>query len=292
VVVGQPAARPAAAGAGVQEAAVAAAVDRVGLGWRPELASGILMHRDRVDCLEVLADDWLDKPPRAPRRLAAEIPTSLHGVGLGLASACPVDENRLARVAWLINAVEPETWSEHFAFVRAGGIEIGHLAAPPRTIATIEGFTRNLHRARVAVGSMPLMENVATLMRPPGELSEAVWIRDALLSGGASMLLDLHNLYANAANFDYDPLDFLAAIPLERVRQMHLAGGRMWRSRLLDDHQHDVPDPVYALLTEVAARVQHPLTVIIERDGNFPTIEHLLSEVSRAREALARGRAR
>ena len=62
--------------------------------------------------------------------------------------------------------------------------------------------------------------------------------------------------------------------------------------RLLDDHLHDVPDPVYALLEEIGARTEHGLTVILERDGDFPSIECLLNQVDRAREALARGRAR
>ncbi|HET8782635.1 MAG TPA: DUF692 family protein, partial [Pyrinomonadaceae bacterium] len=62
--------------------------------------------------------------------------------------------------------------------------------------------------------------------------------------------------------------------------------------RLLDDHLHDVPDPVYQLLEEVGARVTNPLTVILERDGNFPPIEWLLVQLDRARAAVARGRAR
>ena len=63
--------------------------DRVGLGWRPELAAGILSNLDRIDLVEVIADDFFEAPRRrlrALRTLAAQTPVTLHGVSLGLAS--------------------------------------------------------------------------------------------------------------------------------------------------------------------------------------------------------------
>jgi len=63
-------------------------------------------------------------------------------------------------------------------------------------------------------------------------------------------------------------------------------------TRLLDDHLHDVPDPVFALLEETATTSPNPLTVILERDGDFPSMPALLSQMRQARQAVARGRAR
>jgi uncharacterized protein len=180
--------------------------------------------------------------------------------------------------------------------VRGGGIEIGHLAAPPRTEATIEGALANLARAKQIAGVAPHVENVATLIEPPGsDRDEAVWLSAIIRNSESDLLLDLHNLHANAVNFSFDARDFISRIPLERVATMHLAGGK-WigqrdAQRLLDDHLHDVPDPVYELLEAVAARARQPLTVILERDGNFPSIESLLAQLERARQAVARGRA-
>jgi uncharacterized protein len=108
--------------------------------------------------------------------------------------------------------------------------------------------------------------------------------------------LDLHNIYANGLNFGYDPAEFITRIPGDSIGAIHIAGGRMIECdgtrRLLDDHLHPVPDPVYALLEEVGARVTKPLTVILEQDGNYPSMGDLLLQLDRAREALARGRAR
>jgi uncharacterized protein len=274
--------------------------DRVGLGWRRELAVGILSHLDRIDVVEVIADDFFDAPRperRALRALAAQTTVVLHGVSLGMASSVPVDPRLLEKNARLCGEVEPEYWSEHLAFVRGGGVEIGHLTAPPRTDATIEGATANLERARAVVGAAPLVENIATLIDPPGsDYDEIDWIKRIIDSSPCDLLLDLHNLHANATNFGYDSMEFLKSLPAERVAAAHLAGGKwveaLGERRLLDDHLHDAPEPVYQLLTELAAMVPHPLTVILERDGAYPPMETLLRQLDRAREALAEGRSR
>jgi uncharacterized protein len=272
----------------------------VGLGWRPELAAGIFAHLDAIDVVEVIADDHLRASRaelRALRTLGRQVPLVLHGVGLGLASTEPVARLRLDALARVVDAAEPCFWSEHLAFVRGGGIEVGHLAAPPRRAATIEGAARNIEAAARAVGTRPLMENVATLVEPPGsDRSEAEWTADVLRASGAGLLLDLHNLHANAVNFGFSALGFLDVVPVESVRAVHLAGGR-WvdapdgSRRLLDDHLHDVPDPVFELLAEVARRAPHDLTVILERDGAYPDMAVLSRQLDRARAALRAGRA-
>jgi uncharacterized protein (UPF0276 family) len=274
--------------------------DRVGIGWRSEIAAGILSNLDRIDVLEVIADDLFDASPktvRAIRTLGSQVPLILHGVSLGMASASPVEPGLLEKTARLVDRLSPECWSEHLAFVRGGGVEIGHLAAPPRTDETIEGACANFDRARRVVGASLRVENIATLIDPPASsMDEASWVEGILNQSGCDLLLDLHNLHANASNFGFEATAFLDRLPANRITGIHLAGGR-WigrpgSRRLLDDHQNDVPDPVYDLLVEVARRAPQPLTTILERDGAFPPIESLLAELDRARRALALGRSR
>ena len=131
-------------------------------------------------------------------------------------------------MARLFEAVRPETWTEHLAFVRAGDLEIGHLAAPhPHRSLPLDATATNLDRARAAIGSMPLVENIATLIDPPvSDRSEPAWLTGIVAASGAGMLLDLHNLYANSVNFGCDPFDFLARLPAASIRQVHVSGGR------------------------------------------------------------------
>jgi len=276
--------------------------DRVGLGWRPELAAGIFDALDRIDVLEVIADNYVDAS-RAQRRglnlMARDVAVQVHSIDLGMAGSEEVSTERLERLARLIHDVEPEAWSEHLAFVRTGDIEIGHLAAPPRTEASVASAVRNVEKATRIVGLLPHMENIATLMQPPGSaMSEPAWIARILAASGCGLLLDLHNLHANAINFCFDTQDFLDEIPIASVHVIHIAGGH-WinspdggRRYLLDDHLGEVDEPVYALLSEVAARAAQPLTVILERDGAYPPMPVLLQQLDRARAALALGRRR
>jgi uncharacterized protein (UPF0276 family) len=283
----------------VAGAAVVERHDRFGLGWRPELAAGILAHLDRIDLVEVIADDYFDAPRhdlRALQTLAAQVGTVLHGTSLGLASTVPVEPRRLDRIARLIDATCAEGWSEHLAFVRGGGIEIGHLAAPPRSEASIDGACQNLERASKIVGCAPQIENIATLVAPPASrMDEAEWIKRIVCGVDVELLLDLHNLYANAVNFGDDPHSLLCRLPLGRVDTVHLSGGR-WidgpngARRRLDDHLHDIPPEVFALLSDLGRLAPQPLTIIIERDGRFPPIADLLGQLDMARVALAAGR--
>jgi len=270
--------------------------DRVGIGWRPELAGSIFAHLDEIDVVEVIADNHFAAGRGGIamlRRLSDAVPIMLHGVGLGLASAAPPDRLRLDSMARLVDLVRPRCWSEHLAFVRAAGLELHHLAAPPRNGRTIEHAARNIAHARRIVGATPVMENIATLIAPPcSSMNEPEWLSAVYAASDAPMLLDLHNLYANATNAGDDPMRWLDRLPLERVETVHIAGGR-WidkPKRWLDDHLHATPRPVFDLLTRLASRVRQPLTVVLERDGAYPPFEELQAELWLARLALAHGR--
>jgi uncharacterized protein (UPF0276 family) len=274
--------------------------DRFGLTWHPSIAAGVLAHLDRIDLLEVIPEGRFLESRRARKalhRLARTVPVSIHGVSLGLATVAPIERHRLELLARLVGEVEPESWSEHLAFVRAGGIELGHLAAPPRTALSVEAVAEHVEQAHRAIGAYPGLENVATPIDPPGsDREEMAWLLDVFDATPADLLLDLHNLHANGTNFGTDPAAMLRACPVDRIRTIHIAGGVNVHAggdvRVMDDHLHDVPDPVYDLLEIVGERVPHPVDVVLERDGAFPPIEELLGQLDRAREALARGRMR
>jgi len=274
--------------------------DVVGMGWRPELATQILSNLDRIDLVEVIAEDFYSgrAAANALKFLSKQLPITVHGISLGMASVSPVDRRRLDKVARLMDYAQPQSWSEHLAFVRAGEVEIGHLATPPMTSDTVEATAANLAVAKAVVGLSPLMENIATLIYPPfSDRDEPTWLCETINACDGNMLLDLHNLFANSMNFGLDPKEFLSRLPAHRIHGVHISGGQ-WidagvagEQRLLDDHRHDPPDPVYDLLSELASRCPNPLTVILERDGDYPPMDHLLAQLDRARTALKRGRA-
>jgi uncharacterized protein (UPF0276 family) len=262
---------------------------RFGIGWRPEIGAGILANLDRIEVVELLAEACSAKQRRGLRFLRTQVPVVVHATSLGLASPERVDRRRLDSVARVIDWLQPDFWSEHLAFVRADGLEIGHLAAPPRNDATLDGLARNVAEAQRVVGTAPLLENVATLLDPPlSTYDEAGWLSAVLDATGTDLLLDLHNLHANATNFHFDARQTIRSLPPHRIGAIHLAGGRrIEENRILDDHLHDVPDPVFDLLSEVNA---DQASVVLERDGNYPAMNALLLQLDRARSVAGLNR--
>jgi len=105
-------------------------------------------------------------------------------------------------------------------------------------------------------------------------------------------LLDVNNVYVNAQNHGFDPYAFIAALPLDRVLEIHVAGHRTLDSGLLlDSHGQAVADPVLDLLEWTIERAG-PVPVLLERDNDVPQLSELLREVSVLREIQARALAR
>lgn len=274
--------------------------DRFGLGWRPEYAANILMNIDKIDIIEIIGENFVNDKhlTNSLKTLATQIPISIHCVSLGLASSLPVNIKRIEKMAKLFDVITPVSWSEHFAFVRSKYFEIGHLAAPPRNEDTIKGSVKNINVAKEIIGSLPFLENIATLVSPPcSVLSEAQWINQIVQKSSAGILLDLHNLLANSYNFKFCPIAFLDEINLNMIYMIHLSGGRYIENpihpekvHLLDDHLHDIPEEIYNLLTIVAEKCPNDLTVIIERDGCFPSFNHILFQLNKSKLAIQKGR--
>jgi uncharacterized protein (UPF0276 family) len=274
--------------------------DRVGLGWRPEIGLDILEQLDEIDIIEVTAENCTHlsrSELKAFNRLSSHVDIVVHAISLGMASTYAVSSRHLDAVARVINAIEPEAWSEHLAFVRTPDRELCHLAAPPWSEETVETTVKNIHVASKAIGSLPHLENIATLYHPVGStMSEADWTTKIIKGARTKLLIDLENIYANSRNFRTDWLTDMLNFPLAEVHYVHIAGGHEAADEageyFLDDHLHPVAEEVYILLEELASRVSQPLTVILERDGNYPVFEQTKSELNEARKALSRGRKR
>jgi len=261
--------------------------DRVGMGWRPELAAGIFAHFADIDVIEVIADEYFDAPRsrvQALRTVAAQVPVVLHGVAMGLASPMSVEPRRVEQMAHLLDQVRPEFWSEHLGFAQPGPYGDGQLTVPPRTDTTVTATAENLHRASRVTGIAPMVENVAVAAEPAGSsVDEATWLNRILGASGCDLLLDLPNVCANARISGFRARDYVAGIPAGRIRAVHLAG---------DGETSGEAAEVFELLQQVAERVPHPLTVILERDGSRPSMDALLVQLEAARRALFAGRRR
>jgi uncharacterized protein (UPF0276 family) len=264
----------------------------LGIGWRPEIALAIDRRSD-LGFIEVMAEDIdpqaaLPEPiERLRERGLAVIP---HGVSLSLGGADPPDKARLERLALLASRLNSPLVSEHLAFVRAGGLETGHLLPVARSRESLDVVVANVREARAALPVPLALENIASLFEwPDAEMDEAEFLSEVLVRSDVLLLLDIENVYANAVNRNRDPAAFLDRIPLERIAYVHVAGGSTHCGFYHDSHTDDVPPGVLELLTQLAALADLP-GVMLERDGKFPPDAKLNAELDAIALAVERGR--
>jgi len=266
----------------------------LGIGWRPEIALAIERRCD-LGFVELLAEDFeahcpLPTPIEHLRQRGVQVVP--HGVSLSLGSAEPLDQSRLNHLARLAERLQAPLVSEHIAFVRAAGLETGHLLPLPRTHEALELIVANVREAQAALPVPLALENIASLFEwPSPEMDEASFLTEILERTDALLLLDIANVYANARNHGSDPRELLDRIPLNRIAYVHVAGGVEQDGLYHDTHTHDVGVGVLELLSDLCARVAVP-GVMLERDDRFPPDEELNLELDAIAAAKARGDAR
>ncbi|HLL67439.1 MAG TPA: DUF692 domain-containing protein [Micromonosporaceae bacterium] len=258
----------------------------VGIGWRPEI--DLTVERlAGVDFVEVVAESvCAERVPASLRRLRARgVPVVPHGVTLSLGSAEPPQPDRLRRLAACAVAVQAPLVTEHIAFVRAGGLDAGHLLPVPRTREALNVVVANVRIAQAAMPVPLAVENVAALIGwPCDELTEGQFLAELVERTGVGLLLDVANLYTSQINVGLDPLAALTDLPLEAVAYLHVAGGVLRDGIWHDTHAHPVPTAVLELLAAVSERIPVP-GVLLERDGAYPGDPELAAELAAIRRA-------
>ena len=265
----------------------------VGIGWRRSLER-VLETLPGVDFVEVVAED-VDPAalPAGLKRLRDRgLPVVPHGVGLSLGGAERPDPRRLAHLARCADVLGSPLVSEHLAFVRAGGLEAGHLLPVPRTREALDVVAENV---RIAQAELPVplaLENVATLLSwPEDELTEADFLTGLAERTGVRLLVDVANLHTNRINHGLDPATVLEAVPPGTIAYVHVAGGRLVDGLWHDTHADPVPPEVLDLLDELCTRAVPP-GVLLERDGAFPGVAALGAELDAVRRVVERARTR
>jgi uncharacterized protein (UPF0276 family) len=262
----------------------------VGLGWRPEIA-GVVAGAPDLGFTEVIAEGFDPRAAAGPSRGPADlrqrgVAVVPHGVRLSLGGTDPLDARRVAHLAACAAALDAPLVSEHVAFVRAGGLDAGHLLPLPRTREALDVLARNAERTQAELDVPLALEPIAALLDwPEDEMGEAEFLTRLLDRTGARLLLDVANVHANAVNRGRDARAVLDTLPLDRIAYVHVAGGDEHGGLYHDTHTAAVPDPVLALLRDLVERLPAPPPVLLERDGRYPPAAALHAELAAVRAA-------
>ncbi len=258
-----------------------------GIGWRPEIADGI-EELAGLDWVEVVAENTCaDHLPAGLQRLRARGTTVIpHGVSLGLGGADRPSPARLARLAWVAESLGAPVATEHIAFVRAGGLEAGHLLPVPRTRDALDVLCENVRIAQDALPVPLALENIAALFPwPDDELTEGQFLTELVERTGVGLLIDVANLHTNHVNRGEDPATALDTLPLDALVYVHVAGGVERDGVWHDSHAHPVPPQILDVLGLLCDRTRPP-GVLLERDEAFPPVDELAAELDAIRAVL------
>jgi uncharacterized protein len=262
-----------------------------GLGLRVDHYEAILAERPNIDWLEVLTENYLvpgGKPLHYLMRFRERYPLALHGVSLSIGSTAPLDRAYLEQLRALAARVEPLWVSDHLCWTGVAGRNTHDLLPLPYTDEALRHVIERVRTVQDILGRRILLENVSSYVAfRDSRLTEWEFLREVALGADCLLLLDVNNIYVSSVNHEFDAHAYLAAVPAERVQQIHLAGHENHGDYLVDTHDHPVPDPVWQLY---AAALQHcgAVTTMIERDDRIPPLAELCAELDQARALAAR----
>lgn len=266
---------------------------RAGIGLRTPHFEALAALRPPLSFIEVHSENYFaDGGPALAwlERFRADYAVSLHGVGMSLGSADPLDRGHLARLARLAGRIEPALVSEHLCWSSVGGVHLGELLPLPCTEEALAHVCDRVSAVQEALGRRILVENVSAYVRfAASTIPEGEFVAEVARRTGCGVLLDLNNAWVNAVNHDTDVRAFLEAIDPASVGEIHLAGYEATPDGLVDTHGAPVCAEVWALYEETIARLG-PVPTLVEWDTDIPALEALLAEAGRADAILARAR--
>lgn len=267
---------------------------RAGVGLKPEHWEEILSEKPQLGWFEIHAENYMEAggpPHHFLTEIRKRYPLSVHGVGLSIGSAYPLDRAHLLRLKAVCDRYQPGLVSEHLAWSTHEGMFLNDLLPLPYTQETLEQVCRHIDEVQIALGRTILLENPSTYVRfASSELTEITFLTAIADHTGCGLLLDVNNVFVSATNHAYSPEDYIDAFPIHLVGEIHLGGhapdiGDAGEPLLIDAHGCTVADPVWALYARAIAR-GGAIPTLIEWDNDVPPLHALISEADRADSAL------
>ena len=269
---------------------------RAGIGLKPEHFHEILDTGPDIGFFEVHAENYMVAGGPFHHyltRIRERYPLSIHGVGLSIGGEDPLDEAHMDRLAQLLDRYAPESFSEHLAWSSHGGNFYNDLLPVAYDAATLTRVCDHVDRVQERLGRRMLLENPATYVEfTASTLAEADFITEVVRRTGCGLLLDVNNIHVSCTNHGRDAHDYLNALPLPAVGQIHLAGfaedaDAAGAPLLIDSHGSPVADVVWQLYCHALGLVG-PTPTLIERDNDIPALPVLLVEARHAGRILER----
>lgn len=257
-----------------------------GLGLRRALLGSLQaanqnMLHDTVSFMEVAPENWINvggQRGKALLRYTEQFPFACHGLSLSLGGPSPLDQTFIRKLKVFLERFEIKAYSEHLSYCTADG-HLYDLMPIPFTAEAVTYVAARIRQVQDMLGQRIAVENVSYYVAPGAEMSEIEFINAVVDEADCDLLLDVNNIYVNSVNHAYDPVEFLQALPGDRIAYGHIAGHyNEAEDLIIDTHGADVISDVWDLLDK-AYEIFGVFPTLLERDFNLPPVTDLLLEV-------------
>ncbi|MBF6568107.1 MAG: DUF692 domain-containing protein [Candidatus Binataceae bacterium] len=263
-----------------------------GVGLRPPHYSRIVDGVDAaggrapVDWFEVISENFMvdgGRPLQVLEAVRRDFPIVMHGVSLSIGSVDPLDRHYLSRLKQLASRFDPAWISDHLCWTGIDRRNLHDLMPIPYTEEALDHVVTRIREVQEILGRRIAIENISSYMTyRASAIPEWEFLSAIAGQADCGILLDLNNIYVTAYNQGFDPVRYIDSLPVERVRQFHLAGYSDHDGYLLDTHDHQISAPVWNLYDHAVRRFGR-ISTLIEWDDRIPEFELLAAVADKAR---------
>lgn len=266
----------------------------IGLGLRTVHYAHILEHTPDVEWFEIISENYMKtagRPLHYLDRIAERYPVVMHGVSLSIGSTDPLDFEYLGDLRALRARTRARWVSDHLCWTGAAGKNTHDLLPLPYTEESLRHVVERVRTVQDFLGAPLALENPSTYLAFEGStMKEWDFLAAVATLADCALLLDVNNVYVSAKNHGFSPSEYLAAVPYDRVVQIHVAGHTDNGTHVIDTHIGPVIDPVWELAAEAYARASGA-SVLLEWDAEIPSFEETFAEALRARAFVGKAAA-
>lgn len=257
----------------------------VGVGLRAPHVTQILQQQPRLDWFELLADNHMVEGGWARRQvieIANLYPVTMHCVGMSIGSVEPINFDYLKKVKSLADEIKPKLISDHLCWTHWRQHQSHDLLPLPYTEEALLHVVDRIEKIQDYLGTRIAIENVSSYATyRHSNIEEVEFVNAVAQQADSYILFDINNLYVNHINNDLNPIEYLNAIDIDRVVELHLAGFEDKQTYLLDAHNNRVDQNVWALYEKFLQR-KIEVPTLIEWDHAIPAFDILYAEAMQA----------
>src|ERR1035438_6387689 len=261
----------------------------VGIGLRVPHYRHILDNKPVVDWFEIISENYMidgGRPLAILDQILEQYRVVQHGVSAYFGSADSIDREHLKRLKSLARRTKTPWLSDHLCWGSVDGRYTHDLLPMPYTWEAVETTAAKIRQVRDFVEIPVVVENVSSYAEfHASEMTEWEFLSEVVERADCGILLDVNNIYVSSQNHDFNPFDYLNAVPAERVAQIHIAGHSKFEKYILDTHDHPVIDPVWKLY-EHAIRKVGATPTLLEWDDRIPSFDEVHAEALKAGKYL------